>query len=129
MILPSPRRILVVRRDNIGDLVCTTPLLSVLRGRFPEARITALVNSYNAPVLNGNPEVDEICVYRKAKHRKPGESKLRIWLETWRLIQRLRSESFDGVIVATPGYQQGALRFARWVRAKRGIAYGEAAQG
>jgi len=26
-------RILVIRRDNIGDLVCTTPLLAALRTR------------------------------------------------------------------------------------------------
>ncbi len=53
-----PRRILVIRRDNIGDLLCTTPLLSALRRRFPEAWIGALVNSYTAPVLAGNPDVE-----------------------------------------------------------------------
>src|SRR5262249_46468920 len=48
-------RILVVRRDNIGDLVCATPLLAALRRQFPGAHIAALVNSYNAAVLAGNP--------------------------------------------------------------------------
>ena len=37
MSLPSTPKILVIRRDNIGDLVCTTPLISALRRRFPEA--------------------------------------------------------------------------------------------
>lgn len=119
-------KILVIRRDNIGDLVCTTPLFSALRRRFPDAYIAALVNSYNAPVLAGNPEVDEVCVYRKAKHRAAGESRLGIWWKTWRLMQRLRSKRFDVVIVATPGRQPAALKFAHWVRAKRVIAYGEA---
>ncbi len=58
-------KILVIRRDNIGDLVCTTPMLSGLRRRFPGAHIAVLVNSYNAPVLAGNPDIDEVCVYRK----------------------------------------------------------------
>lgn len=122
-------KILVIRRDNIGDLVCTTPLFSALRRHFPEAHIAALVNSYNAPVLHGNPAVDEICVYRKAKHRDAGESRLAIWWKTWQLIRRLRSENFDIAIVATPGRQPAALKFARWVRAKRVIAYGDAADG
>ena len=122
-------KILVIRRDNIGDLVCTTPLFSALRSHFPDAHIAALVNSYNAPVLDGNPDVDEICVYRKAKHRGPGESRLAIWWETWRLMRRLRQECFDLVIVATPGHQPAALKFARWVRGKRVIAYGTAADG
>lgn len=30
-------RILILRRDNIGDLACTTPLLEALRARLPRA--------------------------------------------------------------------------------------------
>jgi heptosyltransferase III len=124
-----PRSILVIRRDNIGDLVCTTPLFSALRRHFPDAHIAALVNSYNASALAGNPEVDEVCIYRKAKHRDAGESRLRIWLGTLGLIRRLRRERFDLAIVATPGRQPGALRLARWVHAKRVIAYGLRSEG
>ena len=122
-------KILVIRRDNIGDLVCTTPLFSSLRHHFPDARIAALVNSYNAPVLDGNTDVDEVHVYRKAKHRAAGESRLAIWWETWRLLRRLRHENFDLAIVATPGRQPAALKFAHWVRAKRVIAYGDVIDG
>jgi ADP-heptose:LPS heptosyltransferase len=117
-------KILVIRRDNIGDLVCTTPLFSALRRHYPTARLVALVNSYNAPVLAGNPEVDEICAYRKAKHRARGESALAIWWQTWQLMRRLRSERFDLAIVATPGSQPAALKFARWVHARRILGYG-----
>ena len=56
----EPRSILVIRRDNIGDLVCTTPLLATLRARYPQAWIGVLANSYNAPALDGNPHVDEV---------------------------------------------------------------------
>jgi len=34
--------ILVIRRDNIGDLVCTTPLVRALRHQLPNARIEFL---------------------------------------------------------------------------------------
>ena len=53
-------KILVLRRDNIGDLVLTTPVLAALRQRFPHARIEALVNSYSAPVLEGHPDIDRV---------------------------------------------------------------------
>ena len=59
--------ILVIRRDNIGDLVCTTPLITALRQRFPKAWIGALVNSYNARVLDGNPDQDEVFIYTKER--------------------------------------------------------------
>lgn len=116
--------ILVIRRDNIGDLVCTTPLLAALRRHYPAAHIAVLVNSYNAPVLAGNPDINEICIYRKAKHRAPGESLIGIWWETFRLLRRLRAVRFDLAIVATPGRQPAALKFARWVAAARTLAYG-----
>src|SRR5690349_13319469 len=41
-----PLRILIVRRDNIGDLVCTTPLIDALRAHLPKAWIAALVTTY-----------------------------------------------------------------------------------
>ncbi|MHB8536282.1 MAG: glycosyltransferase family 9 protein, partial [Sulfuricaulis sp.] len=51
------RRFLVIRRDNIGDLVCTTPLIHALRQRYPKARLCLLVNSYNRPVVENNPDI------------------------------------------------------------------------
>lgn len=125
----KPLSILVIRRDNIGDLVCTTPLFSVLRQHFPHAHLAALVNSYNAPVLRNNPDLDAVHVYRKAKHRHSGESRLSIWLETLRLIWSLRQQSFDFAIGATPARQASNLKFAKLVNAKQIIAYGEKSDG
>ena len=59
-----PQKILVIRRDNIGDLVCTTPLFQALRKRFPDAYLCALVNSYNLAVLENNPDVDRVYAFR-----------------------------------------------------------------
>jgi ADP-heptose:LPS heptosyltransferase len=58
------QRILVIRRDNIGDLACTTPMIHLLRRHFPNAWIGALVTHYNAPVLAGNTDLDEVLHYR-----------------------------------------------------------------
>lgn len=112
-------RILVIRRDNIGDLVCTTPLLAALRQRFPSAWIGVLANSYNAPVLAGNPDLDEVLVYRKAKHRDSGESVFAVHLERLRSIRRLRRMAIDDVILAAPARQASAGRFARWIAPRR----------
>ena len=60
----SPR-ILIIRRDNIGDLICTTPLLHAARRQFPEAYIAVLASSYNVAVLDRNPDVDDVFVFLK----------------------------------------------------------------
>ena len=114
--MSAPLRILVVRRDNIGDLVCTTPLFTALPQRFPEAWIGALVNSYNAPVLRGNPDLSEVYAYRKFKHREESDSWLRdIWMR-YRMIAALRRQSLDYVVLA--GNAARAMGLARLLRPK-----------
>jgi ADP-heptose:LPS heptosyltransferase len=111
-------RILILRRDNIGDLVCTTPLVAALRARLPRARLSALVNSYNAEVLAGNASLDEVFVYEKLKHRSGGLlSHLRTRLAQ---MSRLRGQPFDCVLVPAPSPQ--TLKLARSLKARELIA-------
>jgi len=114
---PSPR-ILVIRRDNIGDLVCTTPVFRALRARYPQALLCALVNSYNLAVLENNSDIDHVFAYMKAKHRPQGKSILSVYFERLRLIARLRRLRFDYVILAGPGLQERSLVFARAIGAR-----------
>jgi len=120
----SPR-FLVIRRDNIGDLVCTTPLISALRGRFPKAHIAALVNTYNEAVLAGNPALDAIHAYEKGKHRGESRSLLSVYAERLRFLARLRREQFDYALLATPGYAPRSLRLARLIGARHVLGYTE----
>ena len=111
----SPR-ILVIRRDNIGDLVCTTPLLRALRGQLPEAHLAALVTRYNAPVLAHNADLDAVHSYTKAKHRVPGDSVLEIYSRRLKQVMKLRGERFDWVLLPG-GAQASSMRTARWIKA------------
>jgi ADP-heptose:LPS heptosyltransferase len=106
----SPR-ILVVRRDNIGDLVCTTPLLTALRQRFPDGWLAVLANSYNAPILAGHPDLDQVFAYRKGKHVDAGL--LALARERIGLVRELRARRLDWVVLATTAYQPRTLRLAR----------------
>src|ERR1043166_9991806 len=116
-------RILVIRRDNIGDLVCATPLFAALRRHQPDAHIAALVNSYNAGVLEGNPDLDAVHAYTKLKHRMPGESLLGTALASWRLLSALRKPAFDHVILAKSGFDRHGLAMARRIRARNIIGF------
>lgn len=119
----KPQRILIIRRDNIGDLVCTTPAIAALRQHYPDAEIGALVNSYNAEVLRGNPHLDHVFVYQKLKHAGGLGSRLKAILERLRLILRLRRWSPDVTILAKAGYERHGLNFARQIGATQIIGY------
>jgi len=114
----DPARLLILRRDNIGDLVCTTPLIAALREQLPRAWLGAVVTTYNAGVLAGNPALDEVFVHEKLKHRTGSLiSHLRS-----RLGQRsqLRERRFDCVLVPAPSPQ--ALKFARSLKPTQVLA-------
>lgn len=115
----TPRSILVIRRDNIGDLLCTTPAISALRSRYPDARLCILVNSYNAPVLANNPDLDQIFVYTKAKHSSG--SRLLAWLRQLWLYLKLRRINFDLVIHANPSPHRRTEKLVRFLQPRASI--------
>lgn len=119
---------LVIRRDNIGDLVCTTPLIHALREHFPKARLGVLVNSYNRPVVEHNPDIDTVYAYMKAKHREKGQSVLGVYWARWHLMRELRRQQFDYAIIAGAHFLPRALRLARAIRPRHIIGFTEAGQ-
>ncbi len=111
--------LLVIRRDNIGDLVCTTPLISALRQRYPAAWIGVLANSYNAPVLDGNPDIDAVFAYRKLKHLEAGGSALAALAERAAMLWSLRRRKLSIAIVAAGATDARGARLARMLAPAR----------
>ncbi len=123
MKLPDKPRILVIRRDNIGDLVCTSPALAALRQHYPKAEIGALVNSYNADVLRGNPNVDHVFVYQKLKHAGGVLNQVKAIAQRLKLIAKLRRWKPDVTVLAKSSYDRHGLNFARQIGAKNVIGF------
>lgn len=106
-------KILIIRRDNIGDLICTTPLFEALRRRYPNAYLAALVNSYNAPAIQGNPHLDAVFAYTKGKHAA-GESVVQAYLKRVKLLWSLRCQRFDYVLLPSSGFAPRPLAWLAW---------------
>ncbi len=59
-------RKIVIRMPNwVGDVVMATPALRALRGSFPGARITAVINSGVHKVIRGSAEIDRTIQYKR----------------------------------------------------------------
>jgi heptosyltransferase-3 len=84
-------KVLVVRTDRIGDVLLTTPVSTALRQLFPQAKIAWLVRPYTAPLLEHNPDIDQILV-------DYGES-------SGALANMIKNERFDVAIVAYPRWR------------------------
>src|SRR3954447_24745680 len=97
--------ILLIRLRLIGDVVFTTPIPRALKRAFPGARITYLVEPAAAPVVNGNPHLDEVIVAERA----PGLARL---AHDFRLARRLRRARYDLVIDLHGGPRSAWLALA-----------------
>lgn len=58
--LPAGARILIVRLRSLGDTVLTTPALRALKQWRPDLRLSILLYPRFAPMLAGNPNLEEI---------------------------------------------------------------------
>lgn len=64
-----PRRVLVCRTDNIGDVVLTLPLAGYLKQQVPGVQVDFLVRAYAAPVVRLARFVDQVlAVEEHADH-------------------------------------------------------------
>ena len=89
------RRILVVRNDNIGDVLCSTPALRALRRAFPGASRAILVAEPCRAVVERNPDLDLVFSYTKAKHRAGSGAGLAARRDLRRVLLALRRQRFD----------------------------------
>ncbi len=65
-----PKRIFILRNNDRGDLLSTTPLFEALKKAFPEAQIMVGTGSWNLPLLEHNPYVDDILCLDAPWHNK-----------------------------------------------------------
>ncbi len=56
----TPRRILIIRPDRLGDVVLTTPLIREIKRSFPDSFIGVMVNPVSGALLKNNPHIDVI---------------------------------------------------------------------
>ena len=70
MILDSPaREILIVKPSSLGDIVHTLPTVAAIKRHWPCAHLRWMVNPEWAPLLEGNPHVDEVVLFPRRDFR------------------------------------------------------------
>lgn len=93
----SVRNLLVMRLDNIGDVVMTSPALRSLKENLPEAKLTLMASPGGSIAASLLPWVDEVLTWRVL-----WQDLGRLGLDPdreWKLVKALRG--FDAVIIFT----------------------------
>lgn len=94
--------ILVIRPDNMGDLIMSGPAIRALKHTFL-AKITVLTSSMAAGIARHMPEIDDVLVFDmpwiRAEKSDP---------DLFNLVEAIRIRHFDAAVIFTV-YSQSAL--------------------
>jgi ADP-heptose:LPS heptosyltransferase len=96
----SVKRVLVIRLDNVGDMVMLGPALRTLRAALPEAHITLMATPAGTQVAPMLPWVDEVMTERVSWQDVSGTWPLDPALELT-LVERVRAGRFDAALIFT----------------------------
>lgn len=91
-------QVLIIRLSAIGDVVHTLPVAAALKHQLGDVKITWVVEPLAAPVVQNNPAVDEVLIFKgKALlgALNPFALKPKELVDTVRLIEQLRARHFD----------------------------------
>ncbi|MDD4182230.1 MAG: glycosyltransferase family 9 protein [Candidatus Omnitrophica bacterium] len=86
------KKILIIRIGNIGDVLFVTPVIRCLRKVFGEAQIDILTSPQGRVVVEQNPYLNNIFVYRKFH-------KIERWFKKRKLFKALLRNKYDLCIV------------------------------
>ncbi len=92
------RSILVVRLDQLGDLVLTTPLFRELKRLYPGSHCTVVVRPQHRSILTTNRNVDEILTLDSLQAKWLPLGARRLAAAVWFYWARLRHRHFDVAI-------------------------------
>lgn len=108
-------KILIIRIDFLGDMICTTPFIQAIKNKWPNSQIHVLANKYNSPILENNPNVNYVhtYVYSKECERNIKPGKLNALVSRLALIFKLRKIKFDIGIVPNGGMHKNSINFLR----------------
>ena len=114
-------RILIVKRDKLGDLLLARPVISRLKAELPDAEIHLLANDYNAWVARDHPALARTWAFARVRDGRRLD-----WLAAARQVPlhfALRRRRFDWAIVMGGDESHRAIRRALATRASRVVAY------
>lgn len=93
------KKVLLIRRNGIGDMICALPLIRQIRNSWPHVRLDMLCSESNARLLTDHKLVDQIYVYRRGNGIFRNH-----YLNLPSLIKPIREEGYDLVIAIKGGF-------------------------
>ncbi len=113
----SPRSLLLIRPDHLGDVLFLTPALHALRRALPAAHITLLVGPWAQEVVRDNADLDAVitCPFPGFERRRKA-GLLAPYRLLWAQARALRARGYEAAVILRFDHWWGA-----WLAAAAGI--------
>jgi heptosyltransferase I len=99
-----PENILIVKPSSLGDVVHTLPAVALVKKRYPTARLRWLVNTEWAPLLEDNPDINEVIEFPRQRFRGlRGFARIAPW------ARQLRERAASDLVLDFQGLLRSAL--------------------
>ena len=112
------KNILVVKLSAIGDVIHALPVSYAIKETYPDAHLTWVVEPPAYPLLEGNPYIDELILFEKAKFRSIGG----FLREYPPLRRRLRTRRYDVSLDLQGLFKSAAIVYTAGARERVGTA-------
>jgi lipopolysaccharide heptosyltransferase I len=114
------QRILLIKPSALGDIVHALPVLNGLRVRYPQSRISWLVNRAHAPLIAEHPQLDEVIPFDRQTLGSL-RSIARIPKAGLDLLTALRGRNFDLALDLQGLFRTGLMALASRARVRLGF--------
>jgi ADP-heptose:LPS heptosyltransferase len=95
-----PKRLLLVRLDNIGDIVMLSPAIRAIKQSFPSTHLTLMASPAGAQTVPLLPWIDNTITWRAVWQDVSGQMPQDPQREQ-ELVELLKENEFDGVFIFT----------------------------
>ncbi|CAM8368341.1 RfaF ADP-heptose,LPS heptosyltransferase [Candidatus Methylopumilus planktonicus] len=114
-------KIIILKRDKLGDLLLTTPMLQLLRKLYPKSKLAVVAPESSAWILKNVSFIDQLYSYPQPKSFNL-QSLAAVFIQLF-IFLKIRLERYDIAIAAGGEYSPRAVKRIVLIKAKRTISF------
>ncbi len=114
-------KIIILKRDKLGDLLLTTTMLQILKKNIPSSTIAVLAPESSAWILKDAPFIDELYSY--PQYKSFSIKSIMSLFKKLVIFLKIRNKHFDVAIAAGGEYSHRAVKSLLWIKASRTISF------
>jgi heptosyltransferase-3 len=109
----TPKNILIVRNDRIGDVVLSLPLAGLIKKQYPDCKVTFLLRNYTKDIANDHRNIDDVIILKEENGNIP----------VWKNVNQLKKGLFDTSVIVYPTFITTLIIFLARVKIRVGSGY------